>query len=215
MNSISEFDNGLDDLDDCWDDRSINSDDSIDYSARAVEKTKKVTNKKPKIEKVISKPEIIKAAIKPTAIKPTISKSTLTKPKEKKTSVLITEEKPVVKLVNKTSKVAKQKVLQADWLIAEEKPVVKLVNKTSKVATQKVLQVASESGKIENIGETSFPLDQFDLTESTVQLLKDRGIESLFPIQAETFWPIRQGKDLIGRARTGQGAYAVFRTFII
>ena len=65
----------------------------------------------------------------------------------------------------------------------------------------------SDSIKLGNTGEISYPLEQFDLTASTVQLLKDRGIESLFPIQAETYWPIRAGKDLIGRARTGQGNF--------
>ncbi|XP_028797452.1 DEAD-box ATP-dependent RNA helicase 7 [Neltuma alba] len=40
--------------------------------------------------------------------------------------------------------------------------------------------------------------------------LKEKGIESLFPIQAMTFATILDGSDLVGRARTGQGKTLAF-----
>ena len=49
MNSISEYDNGLDDLDYNWDNKSDGSDDSIDYDVPPVKKLReesKVTVKK-------------------------------------------------------------------------------------------------------------------------------------------------------------------------
>jgi len=54
------------------------------------------------------------------------------------------------------------------------------------------------------------PIDEFHLSESTSFALRKRGIENLFAIQAQTYWPIRRGKDLIGRARTGQGKTLAF-----
>jgi ATP-dependent RNA helicase DDX21 len=180
MNSISEYDNGLDldDLDDCWDDRSINSED--DSAPPPLKKTK------------------------PLAVK-----SDIVKKKAKVTVVKVKEplklaEKKVTKKVTTTEK-------QEPLKLAEKKVTKKVTTIEKQVSKAKLTTLATtksdttESGKAENTGESSFPLDQFDLTESTIQLLKDRGIESLFPIQAETFWPIREGKDLIGRARTGQG----------
>ncbi|KAK4278620.1 hypothetical protein QN277_016443 [Acacia crassicarpa] len=40
--------------------------------------------------------------------------------------------------------------------------------------------------------------------------LKEKGIESLFPIQAMTFDTVLDGSDLVGRARTGQGKTLAF-----
>jgi superfamily II helicase len=179
MNSISEYDNGLDldDLDDCWDDRSINSED--DSAPPPPKKTKTLAVKS----------DIVKKKAKVAVIK---VKEPLKLAEKKVTKKVTTTEKEPLKLAEK--KVTKK-------VTTTEKQVSKVELTT--LATTK--SDTTESGKAENTGESSFPLDQFDLTESTIQLLKDRGIETLFPIQAETFWPIRQGKDLIGRARTGQG----------
>jgi hypothetical protein len=162
MNSISEYDNGLDldDLDDCWDDRSINSEDD---SAPPPPKKAKTLSVKSDIVKKKAKVAVIKVKDQP---------------------IKLAEKKKVTK-----------KITSVD----------KQVSKAELMTPATTKSNTTELGKAENTGESSFPLDQFDLTESTIQLLNDRGIESLFPIQAETFWPIRQGKDLIGRARTGQG----------
>ena len=43
----------------------------------------------------------------------------------------------------------------------------------------------------------------FRICPSTMKALEERGIKSLFKIQTETFDHIYDGKDLIGRARTG------------
>ncbi|XP_075391100.1 nucleolar RNA helicase 2 isoform X1 [Tenrec ecaudatus] len=45
----------------------------------------------------------------------------------------------------------------------------------------------------------------FPISEVTIQLLKARGVNFLFPIQAKTFHHVYSGKDLIAQARTGTG----------
>ncbi|XP_062436458.1 nucleolar RNA helicase 2-like, partial [Rhea pennata] len=45
----------------------------------------------------------------------------------------------------------------------------------------------------------------FPLSQTTVNLLKARGVKYLFPVQAKTFQPVYDGKDLIAQARTGTG----------
>lgn len=171
MNSVSEYDNGLDDLDYNWDNKSNDSDESINYEAPPIKKVKTAA-------KVISKDKVQLKVVKPKIKKPAEVPSVIIQPKLKSKTV------HEVQKVKSSSKVL---------IVAE--PLIRSDQGTDKIE------------KFQNIGESSFPLDQFDLTESTVKHLNDRGIESLFPIQAQTYWPIRQGKDLIGRARTGQGTY--------
>eukprot|EP00048_Salpingoeca_helianthica_P012160 m.176131 g.176131 ORF g.176131 m.176131 type:complete len:802 (+) comp15337_c11_seq1:460-2865(+) len=48
-------------------------------------------------------------------------------------------------------------------------------------------------------------LKNFNLNPHIVEALSGRGIETLFPIQAATFKPIVEGKDVLARARTGTG----------
>ncbi|XP_073020037.1 DEAD-box ATP-dependent RNA helicase 7-like [Primulina eburnea] len=50
----------------------------------------------------------------------------------------------------------------------------------------------------------------FRISEPLREALKNKGIESLFPIQAMTFDTILDGSDLVGRARTGQGKTLAF-----
>lgn len=47
-------------------------------------------------------------------------------------------------------------------------------------------------------------LTKFRISKALRETLKEKGIESLFPIQAMTFNTILDGSDLVGRARTGQ-----------
>lgn len=47
-------------------------------------------------------------------------------------------------------------------------------------------------------------VSRFRISEPLREKLKEKGIESLFPIQAMTFDTILDGSDLVGRARTGQ-----------
>uniref|UniRef100_H0VTG6 Nucleolar RNA helicase 2 n=1 Tax=Cavia porcellus TaxID=10141 RepID=H0VTG6_CAVPO len=62
------------------------------------------------------------------------------------------------------------------------------------------------------LGLQEIPVEQkegafsnFPISEETVKLLKARGVNFLFPIQAKTFHHVYSGKDLIAQARTGTG----------
>ncbi|CAG9461206.1 unnamed protein product [Pedinophyceae sp. YPF-701] len=64
-------------------------------------------------------------------------------------------------------------------------------------------------------GADKYALDNFPLDDSLKRLLNDRGIQSLFPIQALALPPALEGKDLVGRARTGCGKTLAFTLPII
>ena len=53
-------------------------------------------------------------------------------------------------------------------------------------------------------------LSSFALSERIKAKLRESGIAALFPIQAQTFNLVMDGKDVIGRARTGQGKTLAF-----
>lgn len=53
-------------------------------------------------------------------------------------------------------------------------------------------------------------LDNFALSDPVKSLLRAKGIESLFDIQARCLPPVLEGKDLVGRARTGCGKTLAF-----
>jgi ATP-dependent RNA helicase DDX21 len=53
-------------------------------------------------------------------------------------------------------------------------------------------------------------LDNFQLSEPVKSLLRAKGIQSLFDIQAQCLPPLLEGKDLVGRARTGCGKTLAF-----
>lgn len=53
-------------------------------------------------------------------------------------------------------------------------------------------------------------LENFALSPPVKSLLRARGIEALFPIQAQCLTPLLEGKDLVGRARTGCGKTLAF-----
>lgn len=57
-------------------------------------------------------------------------------------------------------------------------------------------------------------VSRFRISEQLRARLKEKGIESLFPIQAMTFDTILDGSDLVGRARTGQ-VYFLRKSFLI
>jgi ATP-dependent RNA helicase DDX21 len=83
--------------------------------------------------------------------------------------------------------------------------------KKSKSSTNlSIASLASASNVISIDNMKSVSIEKFNLTTSTLDSLRARGIEQLFPIQAATYEHIRQGNDLIGRARTGQGKTLAF-----
>lgn len=53
-------------------------------------------------------------------------------------------------------------------------------------------------------------LDNFKLSENIKSLLRSKGIESLFAIQAACFDVVLDGNDVVGRARTGCGKTLAF-----
>ncbi|CAG8516808.1 3033_t:CDS:2 [Funneliformis mosseae] len=53
-------------------------------------------------------------------------------------------------------------------------------------------------------------LSSYRLTQTTIDSLKKRGVEALFPIQAATFDLIYDGKDVLARAKTGTGKTLAF-----
>eukprot|EP00959_Pyramimonas_sp_CCMP1952_P472308 9499839-Pyramimonas_sp.AAC.1 len=63
-------------------------------------------------------------------------------------------------------------------------------------------------------GECS-QVDNFGLSATTVAALRKRGIEALFPIQAAVIKPAMEGRDVIGRARTGTGKTMAFALPVI
>lgn len=64
-------------------------------------------------------------------------------------------------------------------------------------------------------GTENPPLSNFRISEATQANLAKRGIHTLFPIQAMTFDKIFDGKDLMGRARTGMGKTLAFALPVI
>lgn len=67
-----------------------------------------------------------------------------------------------------------------------------------------------ELEKVSQEEEGYCDFSEFPISERTVTLLKSNGIVNLFPIQSLTYKHIYEGKDLIGRAMTGQGKTLAF-----
>ncbi|KAH7492573.1 hypothetical protein KRP22_001877 [Phytophthora ramorum] len=64
-------------------------------------------------------------------------------------------------------------------------------------------------------GEENPSLDKFRISDASKKALNARGIHTLFPIQSMTFDKIMDGKDLMGRARTGMGKTLAFALPVI
>jgi ATP-dependent RNA helicase DeaD len=65
-----------------------------------------------------------------------------------------------------------------------------------------------EDQALEYVAEISF--DQFALSPAIRKAVAERGYIHPTPVQAQTFEPVRQGKDLIVRSKTGTGKTAAF-----
>ena len=86
-------------------------------------------------------------------------------------------------------------------------------SKSSKKSSSATASTAATATTPASAGQ--FDVSQFRLSAVTVQALKERGISSLFEIQAKTFDAILDGKDVVGRARTGSGKTLAFALPII
>jgi ATP-dependent RNA helicase DDX21 len=101
----------------------------------------------------------------------------------------------------------------------DSSPAVKKAKKEKKEKKQKTkaVEAAAASDEPEN-AEAAAPaspsnpnaLDNFALSEQIKSLLRSKGIESLFAIQAACFDIVLDGKDVVGRARTGCGKTLAF-----
>ncbi|KAL7183924.1 hypothetical protein ACSBR2_026155 [Camellia fascicularis] len=69
-------------------------------------------------------------------------------------------------------------------------------------------EVENDGGVSED--ENPNALSNFRISPQLIDMLKSKGIESLFPIQSMTFDVVLDGADLVGRARTGQGKTLAF-----
>ncbi|KAL9962877.1 hypothetical protein ACROYT_G032027 [Oculina patagonica] len=68
-----------------------------------------------------------------------------------------------------------------------------------------VLSPAAKEAEVDVKDQESGDFFKFRLSQETVELLKEKKINYLFPIQSETFDYIYDGEDLIAQARTGTG----------
>ena len=84
--------------------------------------------------------------------------------------------------------------------------------KFSTSSSESKSSVASKAptGIVQIEAMNTVPIDNFNISGSTKAALLKRGFQCLLPIQAATFEHIRAGKDLIGRAKTGQGKTLAF-----
>ena len=63
--------------------------------------------------------------------------------------------------------------------------------------------------------ESLYAMRRYRISPETIGILASKGITELFPIQALSFDSIFDGKDLIGRAPTGQGKTLAFALPIV
>lgn len=183
----------------------------------ASSKAKKTINKKEPSEDDVDSPKSKKA--KKQEEEPqddTASKSKTSKKKKEpvekkaasKTKEIITEESSVEEAdIPKPKKMKKGKEANGD--AGEKSPRLK-----NGLSHSEPKSNSSEAPGEESSSETEkeIPVEQkegafsnFPISEETVKLLKARGVNFLFPIQAKTFHHVYSGKDLIAQARTGTG----------
>ncbi|ESW15329.1 hypothetical protein PHAVU_007G063700 [Phaseolus vulgaris] len=82
--------------------------------------------------------------------------------------------------------------------------------KKKKKAKSEEQPLVMEAEEKEEKKEDPNAVSKFRISEPLRLKLKEKGIESLFPIQAMTFDLVLDGSDLVGRARTGQGKTLAF-----
>ncbi|KAL0371600.1 UNVERIFIED_CONTAM: DEAD-box ATP-dependent RNA helicase 7 [Sesamum calycinum] len=82
-------------------------------------------------------------------------------------------------------------------------PIMNLTKRKKKMKYEKIEGVKPED-------DAPNAVSSFRISNPLKEALKEKGIESLFPIQAMTFNAVLDGSDLVGRARTGQGKTLAF-----
>ncbi|KAK4385083.1 DEAD-box ATP-dependent RNA helicase 7 [Sesamum angolense] len=82
-------------------------------------------------------------------------------------------------------------------------PIMNLTKRKKKMKYEKIEGVKPED-------DTPNAVSSFRISNPLKEALREKGIESLFPIQAMTFNAVLDGSDLVGRARTGQGKTLAF-----
>ena len=157
---------------------------------------------------------VLEARLRSTMGAATDEHTAMKKVKKSKSVVadgLVADETPVKK-VKKEKKVSatgekesKKKKRKADDLVEA------VTEKKSKKIKQKLEEqepstAASDSADSEQFVEVAKPadplaLDNFRLSDGVKALLREKGIESLFNIQAQTLNHLLDGFDLVGRAR--------------
>lgn len=184
----------------------------------AVSSKAKKTNKKGPSEDDVDPPKSRKAKKQEeepqddtasTSKTPKKKKEPLEKQAASETKEIITEEPPEEEAdMPKPKKMKKGKEANGD--AGEKSP--RMKNGLSQPSEPKSnsSDVPGEEGSSET--EKEIPVEQkegafsnFPISEETVKLLKARGVNFLFPIQAKTFHHVYSGKDLIAQARTGTG----------
>ncbi|XP_022928900.1 DEAD-box ATP-dependent RNA helicase 7-like [Cucurbita moschata] len=86
----------------------------------------------------------------------------------------------------------------------------RLKNGKEKKSSKKSKVVESDEDDVEKEADDQNAISKFRISEPLRARLKEKGISSLFPIQAMTFDTVYDGFDLVGRARTGQGKTLAF-----
>jgi hypothetical protein len=70
-------------------------------------------------------------------------------------------------------------------------------------------------GDSESVGGDGLAISELGISPEIVKALSSKGIEKLFPIQKAVLEPAMEGRDMIGRARTGTGKTLAFGIPII
>lgn len=78
------------------------------------------------------------------------------------------------------------------------------------VTAKKIQKVVEDGGKEAGAAVDPMSVSNFSIGKALREKLKSKGIEALFPIQAQTFEAVFEGNDMVGRARTGQGKTLAF-----
>ncbi|CAB4271320.1 unnamed protein product [Prunus armeniaca] len=143
------------------------------------------------------------------------------KMKKSKSETLEADSPTTEKKAKKESKLKKRKALDVEAdedrsdtsselgeaVNAKSKSEEKTKKKSKKAKVEQEEEPKIEEKKAE---EDPNAVSRFRISEPLKAKLKEKGIESLFSIQAMTFDTILDGSDLVGRARTGQGKTLAF-----